>query len=189
MSVESLVFARVLHVIAVVLWIGGVAMVTTVLLPAVRRLRRPEERVEFFERIESRFAVQARITTLIAGLSGFYLVHALGAWSRFGAAEFWWMHAMVAVWALFTLMLFVLEPLWLHRWFLARKARPGGHLSASSGTALDLADGEPRHHRRRCGGKPRLAAIWLKDAPGPGRRAEPADGELVPVQDLRFNPG
>lgn len=123
MSVESLVFARVLHVIAVVLWIGGVAMVTTVLLPAVRRLRRPEERVEFFERIESRFAVQARITTLIAGLSGFYLVHALGAWSRFGAAEFWWMHAMVAVWALFTLMLFVLEPLWLHRWFLARARR------------------------------------------------------------------
>ncbi|WP_333842293.1 hypothetical protein [Pelomicrobium sp.] len=123
MSVESLVFARVLHVLAVVLWIGGVAMVTTVLLPAVRRLRRPEERVEFFERIESRFAVQARITTLIAGLSGFYLVHALGAWSRFGAAEFWWMHAMVAVWALFTLMLFVLEPLWLHRWFLARARR------------------------------------------------------------------
>jgi uncharacterized membrane protein len=29
--------ARALHVLAVVLWIGGVAMVTTVLLPALRR--------------------------------------------------------------------------------------------------------------------------------------------------------
>lgn len=30
--------ARVLHVVGVVLWIGGVAMVTTVILPAVKRL-------------------------------------------------------------------------------------------------------------------------------------------------------
>lgn len=123
MSVESLALARVLHVLGVVLWIGGVAMVTTVLLPAVQRLKRPEERVEFFERIESRFAAQARVVTLITGLSGFYLVHALGAWDRFSSAAFWWMHAMVAVWALFTLMLFVLEPLWLHRWFLERARR------------------------------------------------------------------
>ena len=31
--------ARVLHVLGVVLWIGGVAMATTVLLPAARRLK------------------------------------------------------------------------------------------------------------------------------------------------------
>jgi uncharacterized membrane protein len=123
MSIEFLAFARVLHVLAVVLWIGGVALVTTVLLPGVRRLKRPEERIELFDRIERRFAAQARVTTLITGLSGFYLVHALGAWSRFGTVAFWWMHAMVAVWALFTLMLFVLEPLWLHRWFLERAKR------------------------------------------------------------------
>ena len=35
------------------------------------------------------------------------------------------MHAMVAVWLLFTLMLFVAEPLFLDRWLRARaKARP-----------------------------------------------------------------
>lgn len=123
MSIEPLAIARVLHVLGVVFWIGGVAMVTTVLLPAVRRLKRPEERVEFFEAIEGRFAAQARITTLITGLSGFYLVDVMGAWNRFGAAAFWWIHAMVAVWAVFTLMLFVLEPLWLHRWFLKRAKR------------------------------------------------------------------
>ena len=37
--------------------------------------------------------------------------HAPTGWNRFGAAAFWWIHAMVAVWAVFTLMLFVLEPL------------------------------------------------------------------------------
>lgn len=123
MSVEALGLARVLHVLGVVLWIGGVAMVTTVLLPAVRRMKAPEERVAFFEAVESRFAWQARGTTLLTGLSGFWLVHALGAWGRFAEPAFWWMHAMVAVWAIFTLMLFVLEPLFLHRWFLARARR------------------------------------------------------------------
>jgi hypothetical protein len=38
-------------------------MVTTVILPAVRRLGSPRERVELFERIEHRVAWQARITT------------------------------------------------------------------------------------------------------------------------------
>ena len=115
--------ARVVHVVAVVLWIGGVGMVTTVLLPAVSRMKTPQERVAFFERVENRFAWQARGTTLITGLSGFYMVHYLDAWARFAEPGYWWMGAMVAVWVIFTLMLFVLEPLVLHRHFLDRAAR------------------------------------------------------------------
>lgn len=114
--------ARVLHVLAVVLWIGGVAMVTTVLLPAVRRFKAPRERVAFFEQVEARFARQSRITTLLAGASGFYLLHLTG-WERLTLARFWWIHAMLAVWLLFTLMLFVLEPLLLHRWLRRRAER------------------------------------------------------------------
>ena len=113
----ELALARVLHVLGVVLWIGGVAMVTTVILPAVRRIASTEEQVTLFETIEHRFAWQARVTTLLTGLSGFYLVHAMQAWTRFTAATYWWMHAMVLVWVLFTLMLFVLEPLVLRRLF------------------------------------------------------------------------
>lgn len=113
----DLALVRVLHVLGVVLWIGDVAMVTTVLLPAVRAMRSPEDRVAFFEQIEHRFAWQARLTTLLTGLSDFYLIERLDAWSRFAAAGFWWLHAMVFVWALFTLMLFVLEPLMLRRLF------------------------------------------------------------------------
>jgi uncharacterized membrane protein len=127
---EDYYLARVLHVVGVVLWIGGVAFVTAVLLPAVKRVREPAERVEFFERVEAGFARQARVTTLLTGLSGFYLVHRLDAWGRFADAHYWWMHAMVLVWGVFTLMLFVLEPLWLHRWFQARAQRdPEGTFS------------------------------------------------------------
>jgi uncharacterized membrane protein len=114
--------ARVVHVLAVVLWIGGVAMVTLVLLPAVRRLKSDAERVAFFEHVEARFAVQSRVTTALAGISGFYLLHVLG-WERLLVVQFWWIHAMIAVWLIFTLMLFVLEPLFLHRWFLERSRR------------------------------------------------------------------
>ncbi len=127
---DGAIIARALHVLGVVLWIGGVAFVTMVLLPAVKRLREPAERVEFFERVEAGFARQARVTTLLTGLSGLYLVHTLGAWNRFADAHYWWMHAMVLVWGVFTLMLFVLEPLWLHRWFQARAQRnPDGTFS------------------------------------------------------------
>jgi len=111
---DGVIAARVLHVLGVVLWIGGVALVTTVLLPATRRMTTPAARIQFFESIERRFATQARITTLVTGASGLYLVHALDLWHRFAHVEYWWMHAMVAVWAAFTLMLFVVEPL-IHR--------------------------------------------------------------------------
>ena len=115
---SELIIARLLHVLGVVLWIGGVAFVTTVLLPATRRLKTPEERIEFFEAVELGFARQARITTVITGFSGLYLVYKLHLWQRFLHIEFWWMHAMVLVWFLFTLMLFVLEPLFLHGYFI-----------------------------------------------------------------------
>ena len=118
----ELALARVLHVLAVVLWIGGVAMVTTVILPAVRRQGAGQTPLELFERIEGRFAWQARATTLVTGLSGFYLIDTMQAWSRFASISYWWMHAMLLVWLLFTVMLFVLEPLFLRKWFAAQAA-------------------------------------------------------------------
>ncbi len=125
----DLAIARALHVLAVVLWIGGVAMVTTVLLPAIRRLPLSENPVEVFERFERRFAFQARIMTLVAGLSGFYMVTRMNAWARYLSLEGWWLHAMTLVWLIFTLVLFVLEPLVLNRKLRERAERdPKGTL-------------------------------------------------------------
>lgn len=118
-----IVLARIVHVLSVVLWIGGVAFVTTVLIPALRRLPSEAERIALFERLEGRFARQARVTTLLAGGSGLYLIHAMGAWSRYLDPAFWWVHLMTFVWLAFTLVLFVLEPLFLHRWFVAAARR------------------------------------------------------------------
>jgi|SRR6185503_8721713 len=116
----EITLARALHVFGVILWIGGVGFVTTVLLPAVRRLKSPGERLALFDAIERRFAWQARIATLLTGLTGLDMLVRLDLWDRFVSARYWWMHAMVLVWLLFTLMLFVAEPLFLHRWLIAR---------------------------------------------------------------------
>jgi len=92
-----------------------------VLLPAAFRHADPTHRIETFERYEGYFSFQAKVWTLLTGLSGFYLVWRLGLSPRFLApVQFWWMHAMVGIWLVFTVILFVLEPLVLHRWFAAR---------------------------------------------------------------------
>jgi len=114
---EYFTFARIVHIVAVILWIGGVSMVTTVLIPAIKKMKSKEEQIETFETIEGRFATQAKITTLLTGLSGFYMLYELDAWNRYLDYRFWWIHAMTLVWVLFTLLLYVLEPFFLHKVF------------------------------------------------------------------------
>ncbi len=114
-----IVFARVVHVLSIVFWIGGVAFVTTVLIPAIRRLPPGDQRIELFEQLESRFALQARVTTVLAFVSGLCMIYVMGAWDRYLDPSYWWMHLMTFVWFAFTVVLFVLEPLFLHRRFIA----------------------------------------------------------------------
>lgn len=112
---DTVILARALHVLAVVIWIGGVAMATTVVIPGVRKGAFGPDRLRAFQAVEHRFAWQARIATIVVALTGFYMVWRLDLWSRFHSLDFWWMHAMVCVWAIFTFFLFIGEPLILHR--------------------------------------------------------------------------
>jgi uncharacterized membrane protein len=125
MSPGALALARALHVLGVVIWIGGVGFVSAVLLPALRSVDDPVQRAELFERLEGRFSWIARGAVLLVGASGFYMLQSFDLWDRFCSAAYWWMHAMVGVWAVFAVMLFVAEPLFLHRWFARRlRERP-----------------------------------------------------------------
>jgi uncharacterized membrane protein len=128
---DDLEIARAVHILALVHWIGGVTFVTCIVLPAVSRLAEPARRLAVFEEIEGRFSFQAKISVTVAGLAGAYMAHRLEAWDRFQDARFWWMHAMVLIWAIFTFVLFVAEPLFLHRWFHRRAAAdPEGAFAA-----------------------------------------------------------
>ena len=96
---DLFVLARVMHVLGVVLWIGGVAFVTTVLLPSLRCNTDPARRLELFENLEGRFAWQARIVTLVTGITGFYMLHFLtdDAWKHDQAWIYFAMGTKVAI--------------------------------------------------------------------------------------------
>jgi uncharacterized membrane protein len=80
---DDFIIARVIHVVSVLFWIGGVAFVTLVVMPSVRTGNLPEERLSAFHRIEGRFAPQARIWVLLAGASGFWMTWRGQMWDRF----------------------------------------------------------------------------------------------------------
>lgn len=122
---SDFIIARIVHVVAVLFWIGGVAFVTLVVMPSIRRQEQPAERLAAFHRLEHRFAPQARIWVLLAGASGFWLVERADMWDRFIEPQFWWMHAMVALWTIFAVMLFLVEPLFLHRRMTASRDPAG----------------------------------------------------------------
>lgn len=120
---SDITLARALHVLAVVHWIGGVSLVTAVILPAVRRDIEPARRLALFGSLEHRFSRQARVSVTLAGITGFYMTARLHAWPRLAEpGQYWWMHAMIAVWLVFTIALFVAEPRFLQAWFKRRAA-------------------------------------------------------------------
>src|ERR1700694_3268069 len=103
---DDVAIARALHVLAVVIWIGGVAMVTMLVLPAVRYGDVGPNRLQVIEAIKRRFTWPARIATVVVGLTGFYMTQRMELWDRFRSGGFWWMYAMVCLWLLFTVVLF-----------------------------------------------------------------------------------
>jgi uncharacterized membrane protein len=112
---DGLSLARVLHVLAVVVWIGGLWIVTTALLPAIRRDELGGNWLAAFQAIERRFVWQARIAILLVGGTGVYMIQAADLWYRFSSPAYWWMHAMVGLWVVFAIGLFLVEPLFLDR--------------------------------------------------------------------------
>ncbi|MEQ9490573.1 MAG: hypothetical protein RIM72_16450 [Alphaproteobacteria bacterium] len=110
---DDFTLARILHIVAVVFWIGGVGFVTLVVMPMLTETEPPDVRLKRFRQLESRFVWQARLWVIVTGATGFWMTWKADFWSRF--EDIWWMQGMVVVWAIFALMLFIAEPLHLHR--------------------------------------------------------------------------
>lgn len=108
--IDELALARALHVLFIIHWIGGVAFVTFVALPLALANEDSARGWALFEAIERRFAAQVRFSIPLAGLAGLWLTSRLDLWSRFADLNFWWMDAMAGLWALFMLIVFVVEP-------------------------------------------------------------------------------
>jgi uncharacterized membrane protein len=136
--IDDIELARALHVLFIAHWIGGVAFVTLVALPLARSQSDPDKGWALFEAIEHRFAAQVRWSIPLAGATGLWIVWRMEFWPLFANAAFWWMYAMVLVWALFMTIVFVVEPL-AHKRLTALAARdPEGLLRRLSRAHLVL---------------------------------------------------
>jgi uncharacterized membrane protein len=120
--IDDIELARALHVLFIVHWIGGVGFVTLVALPLARAEGEAQTGWALFEAIEKRFAAQARWSIPLAGATGLWMAWRLDLWAQFADPGFWWLDAMVLVWVLFMLAVFVVEPLG-HKRLAARAAR------------------------------------------------------------------
>lgn len=121
---DDLALARAIHVLSVIHWIGGLGFVTLVVLPDALARIPAETGLAAFEAAERRFSAQVRISVPLVGLSGFWMAYRGEFWNRFAEPQFWWMTAMVALWALFMVMLFVIEPLFEARFTTAARRDP-----------------------------------------------------------------
>jgi uncharacterized membrane protein len=94
-----------LHVIVVILWIGGVAFVTINIFPILMRMEDSLEKVRYFQAVENRFARQARLYALIAGITGAAILFLesgwLGLFTRMGLGIL----LMLLAWLVYVLIL------------------------------------------------------------------------------------
>ncbi len=134
---DDVTLARALHVLSIVHWIGGVSFVTLIILPLARQ-RTGLAGAEFFEAVEHRFAAQVRFSIPLAGLTGFWMTWRLDLWERFHDPAFWWMSAMVGLWFIFMMAVFVVEPLLKHRFEAAARATPEASLRRAANLHLTL---------------------------------------------------
>src|SRR5262249_56818350 len=111
---DDVTVARALHVLSIVLWIGGVGFVTTVLLPGVRRLEAPHERIGSFDAVERRVAWQARIWPVLAGGIRLCMLARPVLWDPFRDAAFWWVPPVIPGWLPVPLVPSVSHALFLH---------------------------------------------------------------------------
>ncbi len=121
---------HIIHLLAVVLWIGGLAFVTAIILPMI--LRNPDAlgKVLLFRGVERRFAKIAKALNLVTGFTGFAMVFIMGwgpvMFTRPGLP----LLVMTLIWLFWFVMLFGLEPIIIKRMLdkMARDAEGGGGL-------------------------------------------------------------
>lgn len=97
-----LILLLIIHVIGVIIWIGGVAFVTMVIFPMMYRTEGSLEKALLFQGVEHRFAGIVRWLIAIVGATGAYL---LAAWYGLGIlAETRGLGIviMIAVWSFYT---------------------------------------------------------------------------------------
>ena len=115
---------HIVHILTVILWIGGLAFVTGIVLPMVIKTPDALQKVLTFQRIEHRFAPLAKAYNIVVGITVFIMVWQTGWYELYFTKDGWALTFMTAVWLFWFIMLVGLEPIVIRK-MLDRMAREG----------------------------------------------------------------
>ena len=98
-----------LHVLSVVIWIGGVAFVTAIVFPVLTRMEDSMAKVSFFIGFEKRFQLLAKILVILVGATGVLLFLQRGAFASLTGEETTLLGYKFFVWLFYLVLLFGAE--------------------------------------------------------------------------------
>ena len=95
----------IIHVIGVIIWIGGVAFVTMVIFPMMYQTEGSLEKALLFQRVEHRFAGMVRWLIAIVGVTGFWLLYSKYGFGILAQRRGIGILIMIFAWTLYTVIL------------------------------------------------------------------------------------
>ncbi len=95
----------IIHVICVIVWIGGVSFVTTVIFPMMYRTEGSLEKALLFQGVEHRFAGMVKWLIAAVGVTGFWLLSAKYSFSIIFEPHGFGILIMLFAWTLYTVIL------------------------------------------------------------------------------------
>jgi len=95
----------IIHVICVIVWIGGVAFVTIVIFPMMYQTEGSLEKALLFQRVEHRFAGTVKWLIAVVGVTGFWILSAKYGFAILAGRRGIGIDIMLFVWALYTAVL------------------------------------------------------------------------------------
>jgi uncharacterized membrane protein len=122
---------HIIHLLAVIIWIGGLAFVTIIIFPVIFKTPDPLQKVLTFQRIEHRFARIAKWFVVIVGLSGIAMLMITGWYALLFTASGIPLTFMSLLWVFWMVMLFGVEPLVIKK-MLERMAKEPEEMTIDS---------------------------------------------------------
>ncbi len=95
----------IIHVMGVIIWIGGVAFVTTVIFPLMYQTEGSLEKALLFQRVEHRFAGMVRWLIAVVGITGFWLLYAKYGFGILAQRQGIGILIMIFAWTIYTVIL------------------------------------------------------------------------------------
>jgi uncharacterized membrane protein len=95
----------IIHVICVIIWIGGVAFVTTVIFPMMYRTEGSLEKALLFQGVEHRFSGMVKWLIALVGATGFWMLSVKYGFAVLGQARGLGIVIMIFAWGIYTTVL------------------------------------------------------------------------------------